>query len=303
MIDLKHKEPVQEALFSILIPTWNNLSYLQLCIKSITRNSAFKHQIIVHINEGNDGTLGWVKENGLSYTHSKKNIGVCWALNAMRSLVETDYMVFLNDDMYVCPGWDAALLDEIRAMPDNRFCLSSTLIQPRKFWCKSVISSVDFGVDTDTFREDDLLEHFMDVAHYDWSGSTWPPTLVHRDIWDLAGGYSVELSPGMYSDPDFSAKLFLSGIRIFKGVNRSRVYHFEARSTKRVRKNNGTRQFLFKWGLVSSAFMKNILHRGEPYEAIKKNNMALVLARMKSRLKIIAGSFVPLGIREKIWKY
>ncbi|OFY60122.1 MAG: family 2 glycosyl transferase, partial [Bacteroidetes bacterium RBG_13_46_8] len=246
MIDLCHKQSDPGTRFSLLIPTWNNLKYLQLCIKSIKKNSAFPHQIIVHINEGTDGTLQWIQQNGFSYTYSRINIGVCWAMNAMRRLVDTEYIVFLNDDMYVCPGWDTALDEEIRALPDNRFYLSSTVIQPRKFWCRSVIAPVSFGEDTESFREDDLLQHFMDVQHGDWSGSTWPPTLVHRDIWDLAGGYSVEFSPGLYSDTDFSAKLFLCGVRYFKGVNKSRVYHFEARSTGRVKKNKGNRQFLFK---------------------------------------------------------
>ena len=38
-------------MFSILIPTFNNIDYLKLCIESIRKNSKFNHQIIVHINE------------------------------------------------------------------------------------------------------------------------------------------------------------------------------------------------------------------------------------------------------------
>ena len=44
-------------MFSILIPTYNNLEYLKLCIDSIKKNSNFKHQIIVHVNVGRDGTM------------------------------------------------------------------------------------------------------------------------------------------------------------------------------------------------------------------------------------------------------
>jgi len=295
MIDLSHKQPTTGARFSILIPTWNNLKYLQLCIKSIARNSGFTHQIIIHVNEGTDGTLEWVQQNEYSYTYSRNNIGVCWAMNAMRNLVDTDYIVFLNDDMYVCPGWDSALDEEIKSLPDNRFYLSSTVIQPRKFWCRSVIAPLSFGEDSETFREDELLQHFMDVPHGDWSGSTWPPTLVHREIWDLIGGYSVEFSPGLYSDTDFSAKLFLSGVRYFKGVNKSRVYHFEARSTGRVKKNNGSRQFLFKWGIVSSAFMKHILHRGDPFPVPKQKDRSIKPAVWRSRLKMIGFLFSGTG--------
>ena len=49
----------------------------------------------------------------------------------------------------------------------------------------------------------------MNYKINDWMGATIPPNIVHRDIWDLVGGYSIEYSPGMYSDPDFTAKLYV----------------------------------------------------------------------------------------------
>ena len=53
-------------MFSILIPTWNNLALLQLCVRSIRENSAYDHQIIVHVNDGSDGTLEWVRAQGIT---------------------------------------------------------------------------------------------------------------------------------------------------------------------------------------------------------------------------------------------
>ena len=50
-------------MFSILIPSFNNLKYLKLCLHSIKINSKFDHQIIIHVNEGSDGTLEYVKQN------------------------------------------------------------------------------------------------------------------------------------------------------------------------------------------------------------------------------------------------
>ena len=68
-----------ECKFSILIPTWNNLDYLKLCIESINKNSVYKHQILIHVNEGRDGTLAWIRQNEYEHTYSENNIGVCWA--------------------------------------------------------------------------------------------------------------------------------------------------------------------------------------------------------------------------------
>ncbi|MBN2812624.1 MAG: glycosyltransferase family 2 protein, partial [Bacteroidales bacterium] len=234
--------------------------------------------------------------------YSRENIGVCWSMNAMRSLAETDYLVFLNDDMYVCPGWDAALASEIDALPDNRFYLSATVLQPRRFWCKSVISPAPFGEDVQSFREDDLLKHFNDIPHNDWKGATWPPAIVHKEIWDLVGGYSIEYSPGLYSDPDFSAKLYMAGVRFFKGVSKSRVYHFEARSTGRVKKNKGSRQFLAKWGITASTFTSVILQRGLPFDEKPGTRKPGFVQLIRNRLKRVLTCMLSSGSRDKIWE-
>ena len=54
--------------FSILIPTYNNLDYLKLAIKSIKENSIYQHELILHINDGSDGTLEYAKNNNIVYT-------------------------------------------------------------------------------------------------------------------------------------------------------------------------------------------------------------------------------------------
>ena len=106
------------------------MPYLKLCIDSLRKHSRFPHQIIVHINEGADGTLDWVQsQSDLGYTFSEKNIGVCYALNQCRTLATADYFLYLNDDMYVCPGWDQELFAEIKAIGHDEFFLSTSVIE------------------------------------------------------------------------------------------------------------------------------------------------------------------------------
>lgn len=73
----------------------------------------------------------------------------------------------------------------------------------------------------------------MNYKINDWMGATIPPNIVHRDIWDLVGGYSIEYSPGMYSDPDFTAKLYMCGVRFMKGY-KPVASIFETKSTTRI---------------------------------------------------------------------
>ena len=50
-------------MFSVIIPTYNNINYLKLCIKSLKKNSKFNHEIIIHVNEGIDGTIDYIRED------------------------------------------------------------------------------------------------------------------------------------------------------------------------------------------------------------------------------------------------
>lgn len=250
-------------MFSVLIPSWNNLELLKLCIKSIKQNSAYPHQVIVHVNDGSDGTLAWVKEQQLDYTHSAQNVGICFAVNEAAMRAKMDYIVYLNDDMYCCPGWDTALVNKMKRIDTDLFMLSGTMIEPRDTNNPCVIVK-DYGHSPDQFSEQELLADLPGHQKSDWYGATWPPTLVHAKWWFRVGGYSSEFSPGMSSDNDFSMKLWHAGCRIFVGVGESLVYHFQAKSTGRIKKNNGGKQFLHKWGIRQSVFDRYYLRRGTP---------------------------------------
>ena len=88
-------------MFSIIIPTWNNLAFAKLCVESIRKNSAYTHQVILHVNDGSDGTLQWAKEQGIDHTWTPDNAGICIAVNEAGGLAKHDYIVYMNDDMYV----------------------------------------------------------------------------------------------------------------------------------------------------------------------------------------------------------
>ncbi len=256
---------VPQPRFSILIPTWNNLELLKICVASIRRNSTFTHQIILHINEGSDGTLEWARDAGLDYTHSAQNVGVCYACNAAAGLARADHLLYLNDDMYVCPEWDANLWAAAEACGDELFYFSSTMIEPRYARNPCTARTQDFGDTAQTFREQDLLDAYKSFYRDDWQGASWPPSVMPRSLWTQVGGFSIEFTPGMYSDPDLSMKLWHAGCRHFRGVGNSLVYHFMSKSTGRVKRNNGRKQFLHKWGMASSTFYRFYLRMGEPY--------------------------------------
>ena len=254
-------------MFSILIPTFNNIKYLELCIYSIKKNSKFNHQIIAHVNIGDDGTVDYLKKNKIEFTHTKYNSGICEGINKAAKLAKFDYFLYAHDDFYFCPNWDGILKKEIEIIGHNNFYLSGTMMHNGqiKFECGDFIEEFD---------ENKFLDEYKNYNYYDFQGSTWAPSLVHRDIWNKVGGFSEEYFPGTGSDPDFNMKLWNLGIRVFKGINDFKVYHFGSivlrkkinKISKKKYGSIGAKIFLIKWGVTISFFKKFYLKSNTRYE-------------------------------------
>jgi hypothetical protein len=96
----------------------------------------------------------------------------------------------------------------------------------------------------------------------------------------------------MYSDPDFSMKLWQMGIRLFKGISKSRVYHFGSVSVKRMKKNKGYYQFIKKWGMAQGTFSKYYLKRGWPFQGLLSDPKLPFTAKIKSGFKQFVTIFI-----------
>ena len=117
-------------MFSVIVPTFNNIEYLKLCLNSLKKNSNFRHEIIIHINEGKDGTLEYIQSNKYKYSYSKINEGVCVAFNKAVNLATNKHIVLAHDDMYFCPGWDLVFMEELEKLDESKDFLSGTMVQP-----------------------------------------------------------------------------------------------------------------------------------------------------------------------------
>ena len=252
-------------MISIIIPSYNNLPYLRKCIESIDKNSFYDNEILVHINEGKDGSIQYIKDNNIKFTHSNINIGLCRACNKIGKKSKFDLILYSHDDMYFLPEWDRFLIEEVQQLKTNKFYLSSIMINgdPK---LKGHLN-LNAGDTIDNFDEKYLLENYEKLEHPDFNGSTWAPHLIHKDLWEKVGGFSHEFSPGAGSDPDLNLKLWNEGVRIFKCLNRSRVYHFGSVTIRKkkdneFKKNQGSRAnkiFLLKWGFSIRFFKKYYL--------------------------------------------
>ena len=254
-------------MFSIIIPTFNNLDYLKLCIKSIQKNSKFDHQIIPHVNIGEDGTCDFLRNKNIDYTFTNYNSGICEGMNTASKKAKFEYILYSHDDFYFCPNWDEVLKNEVDSIGHNNFYLSGIMMNngPIKF---------NAGSDINSFDENKLLNEYKNYNHFDFQGSTWAPHLLHKNLWERVGGFSEEFFPGTGSDPDLNMKLWNEGVRIFKGVNNCKVYHFGSIVTRKYKNHptivtesgsKGGKIFLLKWGITIKFFKKFYLRSDQKY--------------------------------------
>jgi glycosyltransferase involved in cell wall biosynthesis len=260
-------------MFSIIIPTFNNLDYLKNCIESIKKNSTYHHEIIPHVNEGKDGTIEYLKKVNIEYTYTNYNSGICTGMNMAAKKAKTNYILYAHDDFYFCPKWDSVLKNEVDKIGHNRFYLSGTMVNNGQI-------ELNCGNDLDTFDEKKLLKKIDESNYHDFQGSTWAPHLIHKDIWNKVGGFSEEFFPGTGSDPDLNMKLWMENVRIFKGINDFKVYHFGSIVTRKYKNHptimtesgsRGAKIFLLKWGITINFFKKYIINSDEEYHGELKS--------------------------------
>ena len=278
-------------MFSIIIPTFNNLKYLIICINSIKKNSKYNHQIIPHVNAGEDDTCNYLIKENIDFTFTPYNAGICEGMNTASKKAKFDYILYSHDDFYFCPNWDEVLKKEVDNIGHNKFYLSGIMMNngPLKF---------DAGTTADNFDENKLLTEYDKINHYDFQGSTWAPHLIHKKLWNEVGGFSEEFFPGTGSDPDLNMKLWNSGVRIFKGLNNCKVYHFGSIVTRKYKNHpsiitesgsKGAKIFLLKWGISIKFFKKFYLKSDKRYDGPLKEpskNLSYLINLILSKLNL-----------------
>jgi len=295
-------------MFSILIPTFNNLEYLKLCIDSIKKNSKFNHQIIIHINEGSDGTLDYVRNHGYEFTYTKVNVGMPKALNQSSKLAKNKYILISHDDFYYCPGWDVEFENELKNMKNNKFYLSGTMVGAGQVY-------FDAGQKIENFDENYLLNNLEKIKTFNFQGTTKCPGLVHIDLWKKVGGWSEEFSPTGGDDTDFAFKLWNEDVRIFKGLGKSLAYHFGSITTRKKSKklftylgSRANKIFIKKWNISINFFENTYLKSGlDKNKNLIFNEYKDILYQPKKNynyyIEIIKCNFLKLYLKLIKYKY
>jgi GT2 family glycosyltransferase len=240
---------------SIIIVSYNNLSYTQLCLQSIVHNTQYpNYEIIIVDNASNDGTASFLREFSSQYKNvtvilNKKNIGFPSANNQGLKIYSGEYIVLLNNDTIVTRGWLTKLVryldnHEIGMVgPVTNFCgneakievpyNNSDLKKIQKFAARYIRSHFE-----PIFFPINMLGMFC-VA-------------MRSDTFKKIGFLDEQFGIGMFEDDDYSLRLKKAGYKLICAQDVF-IHHFGKAAFQSLENyneifNENRRKFEKKWG-------------------------------------------------------
>lgn len=117
-----------EIKTTIIIPNYNGLSFMEPCFESLKEQTVRDFKVLVVDNGSTDGSVEWLKEHRVPSISLKENTGFSGAVNTGIRAADTPYVLLLNNDTRVEPGFVAAMERAMDQSP-KIFSVSSRMIQ------------------------------------------------------------------------------------------------------------------------------------------------------------------------------
>lgn len=193
---------------SIVIPVHGKIEYTLACLRSIaTYPPTDPFEVVVVDDASPDNTADVLPEiAGLRVVSNESNLGFVGSCNAGAAEARGDFLVFLNNDTQVTPGWTEALLRCFDRHPDAGIAGSQLVypdgrLQEAGAWVFADASAWNIG--RFASRKEPSFRYARKVDYV--SGAS---LAIPRHLFLQLGGFDLRYSPGYYEDTDlaFSAR-------------------------------------------------------------------------------------------------
>ena len=249
-------------MLSLIIPTYRNPEYLDICLKSAIENQVNKNEIIVAID-------GFIEESAHILEKYKSDIkildlgenrGMQTALNLAVYNATNEFLVIINDDNILSKDWDKLILEKAQ----DSFVFTINQIEPTgpgifKFPVK------DLGKHPRDFKYEEFLQYELTLRNdkLTLNGGIFPFVISKKDYM-IVGGFDTMYQSPFICDWDFFLKLDLNGIKFYR-MNNLHFYHFGSAATKNGKEgaqfaateHPAAEIFMYKWGIAPQLFENN----------------------------------------------
>ena len=226
-------------MISLIIPTYRNPEYLDICLKSAIENQVTKNEIIVAVDgfiEESQHILDKYK-NDIQVLDLGENQGMQTALNLAVYNATNEFLIIINDDNVLSKDWDKLILDKAQ----DGFVYTINQIEPTgpgifNFPVK------DLGKHPRDFKYEEFLQYELTLRkdNLTLDGGIFPFVISKKDYM-VVGGFDTMYQSPFICDWDFFLKLDLNGIQFYR-INNLHFYHFGSAATKNGREGDKFKQ-------------------------------------------------------------
>jgi GT2 family glycosyltransferase/SAM-dependent methyltransferase len=205
---------VAEPEVSIIVPVYNHWELTVACLRSLALEATgVQYELIAVDDASSDKTVQYLpKVEGITVVRLEKNSGFIAAVNAGLEMARGRYVVLLNNDTVVLPGWLDALVRTVE-VEENVGVVGAKLLYPdgRLQEAGGIIWRDGTGLNYGRYgdAEDPAFNFVRDVDYC--SGAC---LLVRKEILDVLGGLDRRYSPAYYEDTDLAFAARKLGYRV-----------------------------------------------------------------------------------------
>jgi len=218
---------VEKPRVSIIIPVFNKVSLTLNVLDSLAKNTPPIYEVIVVDDASTDNTAELLPRiQNLRYFRHEENKGFVETVNKGASLASGDFLVFLNNDVLLTPGWLEALLlpfqDERVGLVGAKLIYPDGRLQEAGGIIFRDASGWNYGR-----KEDPAAPEFNFRREVDYCSGAC--LVVPRKIFKRLGGFDTLYRPAYYEDTDLAFKVREQGLKVIYQP-RAEIYHLEGAS-------------------------------------------------------------------------
>jgi glycosyltransferase involved in cell wall biosynthesis len=283
---------------TFVIPSRNNLEFLQLAYKSI-RNLKTRHEILILDDASHDGTQDWIaslNDKDLITYHNPgpERIGIVGMFDKGIEMARTKIIFAFHADMVASPHLDVNILKHLK--PGTVVC--ATRIEPPLHPPGPEKITLDWGSEVEDYNYNDSEKYFLELETIHRDKTTegiFAPWCMFKEDYLAIGGHDELFAPQSKEDSDLFNRFILNGYKVIQSWD-GLVYHFTSRGSRfnkhvggkagqnstewEMQNIRSARNFIRKWGhfVKHDRYMKPIV--------VPKYNIAIVLS-MNPSLQLI----------------
>jgi GT2 family glycosyltransferase/glycosyltransferase involved in cell wall biosynthesis len=223
--------PLQPPAVSVIVPVYGQLAYTLNCLDALlTHRSNHAFEVIVVDDRSPDASREWLSRvRGVRVHARAANGGFIAACNDGARQARGRWLVFLNNDTRVVPGWLDALIDSFAVLPDAELVGSKLFYSDGSLQEAGGIiwrdgSAWNFGRNDDPGRPDYCYARPVDYV----SGAS---IAIAHSVWNEIGGFDERYAPAYGEDSDLALKIrYVRGKQVWMQPL-SRVIHYEGKTS------------------------------------------------------------------------